>query len=153
MTKLIKLASNNVVLHVGDDLTLDATAARGAGWQDFNTTTANAELVAGTPPSTWVGGAYAFDGQNWTIVNQALIRVPQSVSRFQAFAALSNAGLLAAAQTAVASASQIVQLAWGNAQDFERDSPTIAAIAQSLTTPLTSSQVDALFIAAVQIKA
>lgn len=78
--------------------------------------------------------------------------VPSSVSRFQALAALSNAGLLSRAQAAVNSATDpLVSLAWNNAQDFRRDSSMIASLAPAI--PLTSAQIDALFIAAAQITA
>lgn len=77
--------------------------------------------------------------------------VPQTVTRFQALAALSNAGLLANAQAAVTAAGGITLLAWENAQSFDRSSPTIASLATALS--LTSAQVDALFIAAAQIQA
>ncbi|MFM0101998.1 hypothetical protein PQR01_00420 [Paraburkholderia rhynchosiae] len=152
MTNIIKRSADNVVIYVGDDLTLDHTAARGAGWQDFNTTTANASLVTGTPPATWVGGAYSFDGTTWTIVNQALIRVPQSVSRAQALAALSNAGLLTQAQNAAsASTNPLVLIFWNNAQTFERNSSTVATLGGALG--LTDVQIDSLFIAASTITA
>lgn len=152
MTNIIKLNTSNVTIYVGDDLTLDATAARGTGWEDFTTTTANAALVTGTPPATWIGGAYSFDGANWAIVNQALIPVPQAVSRFQALAALSNAGLLTQAQNAVAaSTNPLVPLAWNNAQTFDRNSTTVATLGAALG--LTGAQIDSLFIAASAITA
>jgi hypothetical protein len=77
--------------------------------------------------------------------------IPQSVSRFQALAALSNAGLLTQAQAAVNAAGGLTLLAWDNAQSFDRTSPTIAALAGPLN--LTSAQVDNLFIAAAKIQA
>ena len=78
--------------------------------------------------------------------------VPAQVTRFQALAALSNAGLLANAQAAVnASPDPLTTLAWNNAQTFERASPTIASLAGSLG--LTSTQIDDLFIAAAKIVA
>jgi hypothetical protein len=76
--------------------------------------------------------------------------VPATVLRAQALAALSNAGLLIQAQTAVnASANPLVAIAWSNAATFERNSPTLAAIGTALG--LTPAQIDALFIAATQI--
>lgn len=152
MTNIIKRNSDSVVLYVGDNLTLGADAARGAGWIDFNATTANASLVTGTPPATWTGGAYSFDGTNWTIVNQALIPVPQSVSRAQALAALSNAGLLTQAQNAAnASTNPLVPIFWNNAQTFDRNSATVATLGGALG--LTDAQIDSLFIAASNITA
>lgn len=77
--------------------------------------------------------------------------VPQVVSRFQARAALHLAGLLEAAEAAVASAGPMAQIAWADAQEFRRDSPTIAALAASIG--LTEAQIDDLFREAAQISA
>jgi hypothetical protein len=89
---------------------------------------------------TWTAGAWA-----------AFTPVPQTVSRFQALAALQQQGLLDKAQAAVTAAGGVTLLAWNNAQSFERNSPTIAALAAALN--LTSAQVDALFVSAAQISA
>ena len=78
--------------------------------------------------------------------------VPTSVSRFQARAALLSAGLLEAADRAVAaSEDQLAQMAWSEATVFRRDSPTIASFAATLG--LSGEDVDSLFIAAAQIHA
>lgn len=77
--------------------------------------------------------------------------VPEVVSRFQARAALHHAGLLPQAEAAVADADPITRIAWQDAQEWRRDSPTIASIAAALG--LTSEQVDDLFRAAAQITA
>lgn len=77
--------------------------------------------------------------------------VPQVVSRFQARAALYTVGLLAAVEAAIADAEPLVQMAWVDAQEFRRDSPTILALATVLS--LSGRQVDDLFIAAAQIVA
>ena len=78
--------------------------------------------------------------------------IPQSVSRYQALAALSIAGLLTNAQAAVsASPNPLVALAFNNAQTFDRDSPTVAALAGALS--LTSAQLDQLFITAATLTA
>lgn len=77
--------------------------------------------------------------------------VPASVSRFQAKAALHQAGLLADAEAAIAAADYIAQIAWSDAAEWRRDSPTIAALAATLG--LTDEQVDQLFITATQISA
>ena len=73
------------------------------------------------------------------------------VSRFQALAALHAAGLLEAAEAAVAEADPIVRIAWANAAEWRRDSPAIAAIGEALG--LTSEQIDELFLQASQIAA
>jgi len=78
-------------------------------------------------------------------------RATTSVSKFQAKAALAQAGLLDQVKQAVASADTITQLAWEDATEFNRNSPTIAALSQALG--LTDEQVDDLFKQADQIAA
>jgi len=77
--------------------------------------------------------------------------VPFSVTPFQAKAAIYAAGLLPAVEAAIAAAPKIAQLAYSDATEFTRDSPTIATMAAALG--LTDAQVDALFIAAKAIEA
>ena len=71
---------------------------------------------------------------------------PQVVSRFQARAALHIHGVLAEVEAMIQSADPIAQMAWADAQQFERPSPTIAAIAQALGW--ADEFVDELFITA-----
>ena len=79
-------------------------------------------------------------------------RAGASCSRFQAKAALSNAGKLTAANTAVAaSGNALIQMAWADAIVFKRNSPSITAMATALL--MTPTEVDNLFIAAVLITA
>ena len=77
--------------------------------------------------------------------------VPQVVSRFQARAALHIHGVLADVEAMIQAADPIAQFAWADAQQFERQSPTIAAIAQALGW--TDDFVDQLFITAGDIMA
>ncbi|MCK7581017.1 MAG: hypothetical protein MZV65_38965 [Chromatiales bacterium] len=77
--------------------------------------------------------------------------VPQVVSRFQARAAMHIHGVLEAVEAEIQAADPIAQMAWADAQQFERPSPTIAAIAQKLGW--TDEFVDTLFITAGGIKA
>ena len=79
----------------------------------------------------------------------ASVVIPFSVTPFQAKAAILQAGLLPAVEAALATASPIAQLAWSDATEFTRDSPTINALAAQLG--LTDAQVDDLFIAASQV--
>lgn len=72
-------------------------------------------------------------------------------SRFQARAALHDAGLLEQAETAVQEAGGRTQIAWADATEFRRDSPTIASIADAMG--LTDEQVDDLFRSAMGITA
>lgn len=77
--------------------------------------------------------------------------VPGTVTPFQAKAALYAAGLLPAVEAAIAASPKLAQLAYSDATEFTRDSPTIAALSAQLG--LTSAQVDALFVAASKIEA
>ena len=81
-------------------------------------------------------------------VGPEVVAVPEKVSRFQARAALLQAGLLAQAEAAVAQAGPLALLAWQDAQEFHRNSPTINGLAPALG--LTAEQIDALFIVAAQ---
>lgn len=78
-------------------------------------------------------------------------RAAMRCSRFQAKAALLNAGLLDAADAVMASASPLAQMAWADATEFSRNSPTIAAMAER--SGLSETQVDDLFRAAMTITA
>lgn len=77
--------------------------------------------------------------------------VPQSVSRFQARASLLGAGLLESVELAIAGADPVAQLAWADALEFRRYSPTVLAISAGLG--LTDEQLDELFRTAVTIEA
>lgn len=76
-------------------------------------------------------------------------RANMAISRFQARAALMDAGLLADVELAIANADPIVQLAWAEAVEFRRTSSTILAMANAMG--LTDEQLDNLFIAASAI--
>lgn len=80
------------------------------------------------------------------------LSVPEEVSRFQARAALLNAGLLGQADAVVAaSGNALLQLAWTDAVSFKRNSPGIAALAPALG--LDDAALDDLFRAAAEIVA
>jgi hypothetical protein len=87
------------------------------------------------------------------VTQQSVPIVPAQVSRFQARAALAQAGLFTTVDTYMATlpADNIQRLAWNDALTFDRDSTTVAAMATMLH--LTSAQIDQLFIAASKIKA
>ena len=78
---------------------------------------------------------------------------PQVVSRFQARAALHLAGLLPSVEALMAApeADPLARLAWADAIEFRRDSPTLVAMAAALS--LTDEQLDQLFITAAGIDA
>lgn len=79
--------------------------------------------------------------------------IPSTVTRFQALATLSAAGHLPTIRTYINTLDQdnITRLAWENAADWERTSPTLAALATMLG--LTDTEVDDLFVAASQVSA
>lgn len=80
-------------------------------------------------------------------------QIPQSVTRFQARAALYQAGILSSVEALMANEATpaLAKLAWADAQEFKRSSPTIAAMAGALG--LTSQQLDDLFTTAAGIDA
>lgn len=78
-------------------------------------------------------------------------RATMRCSRFQARAALHAAGLLRQVEAAVAVADPMVQIAWADATEFNRNSPTIAALQVAIA--LTDERVDDLFRSAMQITA
>jgi hypothetical protein len=79
--------------------------------------------------------------------------IPATVTRFQALATLSAAGHLPAIRTYIATLGEddITRLAWEAATEWERTSPTLAALATMLG--LTDTEVDDLFVAAAQVSA
>ena len=115
-----------------------------------------------TAVPTLGAGEYAVWGNGgWAVTDQAYVApapdapVPAAVSRFQARAALLAAGLLATIENAVAAYdgedASLVQLAWSEATEWKRLSPTVTALASIVG--LTDQQLDDLFIAAAQIEA
>ena len=78
-------------------------------------------------------------------------RATMIVSRFQAKAALLAAGLLPNAEAIVAGADAVTQLAWAEAVEFRRNSPTITALSGALG--LTDTGLDDMFRAAALIEA
>ena len=79
--------------------------------------------------------------------------IPATVTRFQALAILAAGGYLDTVRTYINTLDQnnVQRLAWENATDWERTSPTVNALAAMLG--LTDAQVDDLFIAASQVSA
>jgi len=97
----------------------------------------------------WIDGAWVHVPPDPAEI-LAAERAGMVCSRFQAKAALHGAGLLGAVEAAMESADPVAQIAWADAVEFRRNSPTIAAIASELD--LTDEQVDHLFRAAMQIE-
>lgn len=77
--------------------------------------------------------------------------VPVSVSRFQAKAAMLQAGMLDQVEALIAGGDAVTQLAWAEAVEYRRDSPLINSLAAAMD--MTAEQVDALFIAAAKVSA
>jgi len=79
--------------------------------------------------------------------------VPATVTRFQALATLAAGGWLDVVHTYIDALprSNVQRLAFENATDWERTSPTVNALAQMLG--LSDAQVDDLFIAASKVSA
>ena len=72
-------------------------------------------------------------------------------SRFQARAALMQSGILDQAEAIIAQADALTRLAWAEAVEFRRNSPTINAMGAALG--MTDAQLDELFEAAMGIEA
>ena len=100
--------------------------------------------------------------QQWTVVaasdadkasRLAAWRSSASVTRFQALAALSQAGMLAPVQALMANPATpaLAVLAWNEITTFERLSPTLIALATQLGW--TDAQLDGLFQSAAGITA
>ena len=106
--------------------------------------------------STWtevpieVGPGYTFTDGVWS-PPVIVPPVPEKVSRFQARAALYQMGLLEAAEALTTMAGGLTEIAWSDATEFYRDSPSIAGLAPHLN--LTEEQIDDLFRLASTIKA
>jgi hypothetical protein len=103
-------------------------------------------LVAATEGS--IGWSYT-DG----VFSPPVPAVPPSISRFKAKAALHNAGLLSQVEVLMThpDTPMLAKLAWADALEFERASPTISAMTQALG--LSDIQVDDLFRASLLITA
>jgi hypothetical protein len=135
------------------------------------------DVVALSPPADWldadgyvvvpegwqeaphhVFAGFLRDGEKWVPPPEptpeeilAAERAGMVVSRFQAKAALLQAGLLDQVNAALTEADPVAQLAWAEAVEFRRTSPTILGLAA--TIGLTDEQLDDLFRAAAQLEA
>ena len=79
--------------------------------------------------------------------------IPQSVSRFQARAALYSAGLLSNVEAIMndPETDMLAKIAWQDAQEFKRNSPTVIGLGAALG--LSEEALDQLFVAAAAIEA
>lgn len=114
------------------------------------------------PPTLPQGKAALWQGDAWVFVNPPdeaqqetppVNGVPQVVTRFQARAALHLAGLLPQVEALMADAAtpMLSRLAWTDAQEFRRQSPTVLTMAVALG--LNDQQIDNLFTTAAGIEA
>jgi len=123
-------------------LNQDGTVAQKVGveqWHDVNTSREYLQWLAeGNTPDPYVAPPPP---------------IPATVTRFQALAVLAAGGYLDTVRTYINTLDQnnVQRLAWENATDWERSSPTLNALATMLN--LTSAEVDDLFIAASQVSA
>lgn len=124
-------------LKVIDDAVYDA-------WVDAGNPKAEAYTRIPDPPAPNA----QWNGTEW-VVPPAY--VPQVVSRFQAKAALLQAGLLNQVETFIngPATDPLAKLAWAEAVEFYRQSPTILSMAAALS--LTPQQLDELFTQAASI--
>lgn len=113
------------------------------------------------PPTIPAGMVALRQGSSWVFVlppepeeeTPPVDGVPQSVTRFQALAALHLAGHLQTIEAIMADPATpiLTKLAWDNALNFERSSPTVSGLAGVLN--LSDADLDALFTTAAGIAA
>lgn len=101
-------------------------------------------------PDGYTAEAVTANPEYLAVVNQP-VEVPQVVSRFQARAILHIDGHLTTVEALISGADVLTQLAWQDAQEFRRTSPSILAIASALGW--TDAYLDDLFIRASVIEA
>ena len=94
---------------------------------------------------------WRLDGTQWKPPLPPAPVIPQSVTRFQAKAALDSAGLLDSVEAIMGHADtpRITKLAWADAQTFNRQSSIVLSLGALLS--LSDSQLDALFVSAAAI--
>lgn len=120
--------------------------------QVVDSTTVNVDLQNGTATVEYSYRNKTAQEQNAEL---EFWRSGLKVSRFQARAALQAANLLTTVENAVLAYDEddadFVQLAWSEAQEWRRNSPTIATLAAIVN--LSDEDLDDLFIAAKEIEA
>jgi hypothetical protein len=108
------------------------------------------EIVTAGEPEEYESGKWR---ETWVIQPAPPAPIPQVVSRFQARAALHLAGLLPQVEQLMAdpATDPLARIAWQDAQEFRRTSPTVLTMAAALG--LTDAQLDDLFTTAAGIAA
>jgi hypothetical protein len=114
----------------------------------INTILASPEFAEAQHP-----GAWRLSDEQPGIEPEPTAPAPQTVTAFQAKAALLESGLLDDIEALMADVNtpRIVKLAWSEALTFERQSPTVLMLATALG--LSADELDTLFAAASQITA
>lgn len=117
-----------------------------------------ADFDPGEPPEGWakidvpghVTYGWVFDGATWFAPEDPNIAVPESVSMFQARAALIGAGLFEQVDAYCHAQGGLILQAWEYANVAPRNGSLINALGHQLG--LSDAQIDALFRAAAQIE-
>lgn len=109
--------------------------------------------VFSPPPPTTGAEVAKWTAEGWQILAAAPqappAPIPQSVTMRQARLALLGAGLLSMVETAIGGAGPAAAIEWEYAQEVQRASGLVPAMATALG--LTDAQIDALFVQAATL--
>ena len=94
----------------------------------------------------WEWHTARFEQQDKVVV------VPESITPAQFKIALLQAGIFTEVKALVNGAGGEVVIWWDSALEVRRDNPLIAALNAQLETPLTSGQIDVIFLAGEEIE-
>lgn len=117
---------------------------------DEYTTAPDGCVLMTVPESVPIGSAYDPVTEVFTPPTPPVI-VPEKISARQARLLLLQQGLLDEVEAMIATQSQEVQITWQFATEFYRDNPLLNSLADTLTPPLTSEQIDEFFILASEL--
>lgn len=98
----------------------------------------------------WIDGAWVHVPPDPAIALESE-RAAMVCSRFQAKAAMLHAGILDDVEAMIAGSDAVTRLAWAEAVEFRRNSPTILTLAAALN--LSDAEIDGLFRSAMQNEA
>ena len=113
----------------------------------------DADTLAGYPEGTISipmkpGADHEWQDEQWVHVPRPPA-IPDSLTRIEFKGALLQAGLLDQVETLMEGADPMTQLKWREATEFPRNDPMIDSLGAQIG--LTPEQIDAMFIAAVNI--
>lgn len=103
------------------------------------------------PAPAFVASGWRWDGTDWLPPVPPVRVVPESVTNFQARAALMGAGMFEAVDSAIKLQGGMALQAWEYANTVSRNGPLVTAMAAGLG--LSAEDLDSLFIQAEQIEA